>query len=127
MKSFDNYEIHGVHEFSDDGRQFCEQVPDDQAMFWTLYGHIDGEGVEAIGDFATRQHAEETIQRITGIPFSGSRQVADRLRLMHAGPKLLDDLRFVREWFTENGLDVTYHAICEHLDAAVAEATGRTL
>ena len=29
---FDAYEVHGVYEFSDDGRTFCEQVPDDELM-----------------------------------------------------------------------------------------------
>jgi hypothetical protein len=125
MKTFDNYEIHGVHEFSDDGRKFCEQVPDDQAIFWTLYGHVDGEGVEAIGDFTTRPHAEELFQRITGIPYAESREVMAHISAMHAGPKLLADLKFTREWFTENGLVKDYYAICNYLDEAIAAATGR--
>lgn len=63
---FDDYEIHGVYEFSDDGRTFCEQVADDEAQFWSLYGHIHGQGAECIGDFKTRNHAEEVYARITG-------------------------------------------------------------
>ena len=96
LKPFDSYEIHGVHEFNDDGRKFCEQVPDDQATFWTLYGHIPGEGVMAIGDFDTREHAEEAFQRITGIPFAETGEVQDRVRVMPAGPRLLEALKIAR-------------------------------
>ncbi len=63
---FDGYEIHGVREFDDKGGKYCEQVPDDEAMFWSLYGHIPGAGLECIGDFKTRAFAEEIYERITG-------------------------------------------------------------
>ena len=63
---FDDYEIHGVCTFNDDGRKFCEQVPDDEAQFWSLFGHISGQGLDSIGDFKTREHAEEVYARITG-------------------------------------------------------------
>lgn len=63
---FDEYEVHGIYTFNDDGRTFCEQVPDDEAQFWSLFGHIPGQGVECIGDFKTREHAEEIYTRITG-------------------------------------------------------------
>jgi hypothetical protein len=63
---FDGYEIHGVSEFDDEGGKYCEQVPDDEAMFWSLYGHIPGAGLECIGDFKTRALAEEVYERITG-------------------------------------------------------------
>ena len=64
--AFDGYEVHGVREFDEGGNKWCEQVPDDGALFWSLYGHIPGEGVDCIGDFKTRQHAEEVYARITG-------------------------------------------------------------
>ena len=69
---FDGYEIHGVREFDDGGGKYCEQVPDDQAEFWSLYGHIPGQGVECIGDFKTRAFAEEVYARITGERYSDS-------------------------------------------------------
>jgi hypothetical protein len=47
---------------------FVEPCEPFEADFWTLYGHIPGEGVQAIGDFDTRQHAEEVFARITGCP-----------------------------------------------------------
>ena len=67
---FDGYEIHGVREFDDGGGKYCEQVPDDEAEFWSLYGHIPGQGVECIGDFKTRASAEEVYARITGERYS---------------------------------------------------------
>jgi hypothetical protein len=63
---FDGYEIHGIFEIADDGRRFCEQVPDDEAQFWSVYGHIPGQGVECLGNFKSREFAEEVYARITG-------------------------------------------------------------
>lgn len=60
---FDNYEVHGVKEWDGD----CEQVPDEEAHFWTLYGHIPDQGLEAIGDFISRKAAEDVMERITGV------------------------------------------------------------
>jgi hypothetical protein len=63
---FDRYEIHGVREFGKGKNRYCEQVRDDEAQFWSLYGHIPGQGLDCIGDFKTREHAEEVYARITG-------------------------------------------------------------
>ena len=73
---FDDYEIHGMKRLSGCpgseeeplGRVIdnCEQVSDHEADFWSLFGHIPAEGLECIGDFATREHAEEVFARITG-------------------------------------------------------------
>jgi len=93
MKVYDNYEISPCKRYEQPdspGRFHFEVCEPHEADVWTLYGHLDGEGVEAIGDFSTREHAEETLQRITGIPFAGTGEVAARLRVMHAGPKLLE-------------------------------------
>jgi hypothetical protein len=70
MVRFDDYEIHGVKEFGKGARKVCEQVDDDdEAQFWSLYGHIPGQGLDCIGDFKTRKHAEEVYARITGRPY----------------------------------------------------------
>ena len=66
---FDVYEIHGVREFGRGKSKYCEQVPDDEAQFWSLYGHIPGQGSECIGDFKSREFAEEVYARITGEPY----------------------------------------------------------
>ena len=66
---FDDYEILPCRRYIDmDEPQvsFVEPCEPPEADFWTLYGHIPGEGVEATGDFDTRQHAEEVFARITG-------------------------------------------------------------
>lgn len=62
---YDAYEIHGVA-FVNTRGTICEPVEDADADMWTLYGHVPGHGVEAIGDFRTREHAEEVFARITG-------------------------------------------------------------
>jgi hypothetical protein len=63
---FNGYEIHGVRQFGKGRSRFCEQVADNDAQFWSLYGHIPGQGLECIGDFKTRELAEEVYARITG-------------------------------------------------------------
>jgi hypothetical protein len=124
MKPFDNYEISPCRrseEPDSPGRQFFEVCEPEEADVWTLYGHVNGEGVQAIGDFATREYAEEVFFRITGLEFTGSYKVEAHLRIMHAGPKLFRlaaDLRHdpyaltPDQWSTEAG-------------AVIAEATGR--
>jgi hypothetical protein len=74
---FDAYEIHGMKRLTCQGQEDepigrtindCEQVSDAEAEFWSLFGHIPGQGLDCIGDFATREHAEEILARITGRP-----------------------------------------------------------
>ena len=129
MKVFDNYEIGSCLRIDDAGLpdpnslsfEVCEP---DEADVWTLYSHITGEGAEAIGDFATREYAQEVFQRITGIPFAGTYEVAARLRVMHAGPKLLGNLRAASEWIDTQHF-VRRTDIQQTIRQAIAEATGR--
>jgi hypothetical protein len=96
MKVYDNYEISPctrTEEPDKPGHFYFEVCEPHEADVWTLYGHIDGEGVEAIGDFSSPQHAEQVYYRITGQPFTGSYQADARLRVMHAGPQLLEALQ----------------------------------
>jgi hypothetical protein len=102
---YDDYEISGCRRYNEDekdDRQYVEPCDDAEARFWTLYGHIDGRGVEAIGDFHSRRAAEEVFYRITGQPFTGSYQAGARLCLMHAAPKLLAALEGVLYALDEN-------------------------
>lgn len=39
----------------------------DVTIIWTLYGHISGDGVEAISDVATEEDALDLLYKITGI------------------------------------------------------------
>ncbi|VTU01647.1 hypothetical protein CL52_16505 : Uncharacterized protein OS=Magnetospirillum gryphiswaldense MSR-1 v2 GN=MGMSRv2_2605 PE=4 SV=1 [Gemmataceae bacterium] len=70
---FDDYEIQPCRPVRDTDKphmssvELCEPF---EADFWTLYGHIPGEGVMAVGDFDTREHAEEVYARITGRRFA---------------------------------------------------------
>ncbi len=68
---FDGYEIHPVRSFGEKdktGRQPTEVCEPNEAECWSLYGHIPGQGVDCIGDYQTRAHAEEILARITGRP-----------------------------------------------------------
>src|ERR1700730_10974233 len=97
MKVYDNYEISPCRRYEEPdspGKFYFEVCQPHEADVWTLYGHIPGEGVEAISDFSKREYAEEAFQRITGIPFAGTCEVAARLRVMHAGPRLLAALQY---------------------------------
>ena len=86
MKLFDNYEISPCRRFEEPDRPGCfwfEVCDPEEADVWTLYGHSEGEGVTAIGDFACRQAAEEVYHRFTGQPFPGSYQADAHIRRMH--------------------------------------------
>lgn len=99
---YDNYEISGCWRIGDGPDASVEPCDDADAQFWTLYGHIDGQGVEAIGDFKSREAAEAVYYCITGQPFTGSYQADDRLRLMHAASRLRDALQGMLEVFVDS-------------------------
>ena len=74
---FDDYEIQPCRRHLDANEPeiaFVEPCQPFEADFWTVYGHIPGEGVQAIGDFDTRQHAEEVFARITGSAYATSKR-----------------------------------------------------
>jgi hypothetical protein len=74
LTRFDSYDIgpcRRYHEDSDRDRFSYEVCEPDEADVWTLYGHIPGRGTIAIGDFETRQKAEEAYARITGERYAG--------------------------------------------------------
>lgn len=122
MKPFDNYEIHGCRTYAIEGENgveaFAEQCPDSEAEYWTLFGHIPGQGLETIRDFPSREAAEEMFQRITGIPFGETEVRQARLCLMHAGATMLAALQDVWKYGMFGGDLVTI------VRQAIAEATG---
>ena len=127
MKVFDNYEISPCARFEEPdvpGKFYYEVCEPEEADVWTLYGHINGQGVQAIGDFSKREYAEEVFERITGIPFTGSYKAEAHLRIMHAGPKLLETLKAASEWIDAQHF-VQRTLIQETIRQAIAEATGR--
>jgi len=96
MKAYDNYEISPCRRFEEPdapGQSWFEVCEPDEADVWTLYGHIEGEGVEAIGDFSSREAAERTYARITGQPFPGSYQCDAHIRRMHLAGEAFGLLR----------------------------------
>ncbi|WP_201750320.1 hypothetical protein [Tautonia marina] len=88
MKPFDNYEISGCQRLDDAGTpdpygSITVTCDDDEAEFWTLYGHVQGERVEALGDYSSREAAEEVYQCITGQPFPNLYECDPHIRRMH--------------------------------------------
>jgi len=66
---FDAYEIHPVRisrKFSGPNRKAVQPCAPEEAEFWSLFGHLPGQGLECVGDFQSREHAEEILARITG-------------------------------------------------------------
>jgi hypothetical protein len=125
MKVFDNYEISPCRRYEDPdspGKVTFEVCVPQEADVWTLYGHIDGEGVIAIGDFASRDDAEDIYFRITGIEFARSCRADSHLRIMHAGQKLLEALKSLTEATSCYARHSHEHKVAV---AAIAEATGR--
>ena len=128
MKVFDNYEISPCARFEEPdvpGKFYYEVCEPEEADVWTLYGHINGEGVQAIGDFSKREYAEEVFERITGIPFTGSYKAEAHLRIMHAGPKLLEALIAASHWIDAQ-IGVRRTEIQAKVQHAIAEATSGT-
>jgi hypothetical protein len=134
MRVYDNYEISPCKRYEETdspGRFYFEVCEPEEADVWTLYGHINGEGVQAIGDFADRKNAEEVFFRVTGLKFTGSYKADAHLRIMHAGQKLLEALNYL---LTETvDMDLKYgielsegeEAARAKALSAIAEATGR--
>ncbi|MEW4569511.1 hypothetical protein AB1L88_16725 [Tautonia sp. JC769] len=80
---FDGYEISPCLRFEEPdqpGRFYFEPCEPHEADVWTLYGHVTGEGVHAIGDFEAREHAEEVFARITGMPYNDPQNGERRTR-----------------------------------------------
>lgn len=80
----------------------------------------------AIGDFATEDGAEEAFFRITGIPFAETIEVQARVRMMHAGPKLLEGLHNLLSATGSLPVVILTGPLSEALQkaqAAIAEAT----
>ena len=77
---YDAYEISPcirLEEPDHPGRFYFETCDPHEATVWTLYGHIPGAGVEAIGDFDTFDHAADVYARITGRPYVSSAGARD--------------------------------------------------
>ncbi len=80
LTAFDGFEIHGVQELFESSTSqepyACEQCGDDEADFFSLYGHYDptdfnngvpyaNVGLECLLDFTTRHEAETALKYFT--------------------------------------------------------------
>lgn len=76
MQTFEGYEIKPFRLFDNgtSGGIAIEECVPDQAEFWTLFGK-EGGRAEPIGDFDTRQDAEQLYRRISGWTCNASAQV----------------------------------------------------
>jgi hypothetical protein len=132
---YDNYEISPCRRCEEPGKPgqyYFEVCEPHESDVWTLYGHIERQGVEPIGDFSSRKAAEEVYYRITGEAYGSHEQVADRLRLMHAAPLLLEALepyaihaKNRMEWANGEDNEDTVDHIFGKLVDAYAEASPR--
>jgi hypothetical protein len=65
LERFDSIEVAPVEQLPEEAATWaCTRVEEedigsnpDAIYFWSVYGHIDGEGVECLGDFAEKQEA----------------------------------------------------------------------
>lgn len=84
LTPYDAYEISKVHAFTGNSEagdwvERCECSQDDGGCpspsecrtFWSLYGHIPGEGAECIGDFETEEGARSILERILARDLTG--------------------------------------------------------
>jgi hypothetical protein len=112
---FDAYEIHGCHEIAENGHTWTEQCEDSEAQFFTLFGHIPDGGVDAIGDFKTRELAEQILSRINPPAKAAAPQLLEALEyffnIMHDYP------RSKRKGYVKRAL--------AQARAAILKATGR--
>lgn len=127
LNVYDNYEISPCRRYQEPdnpGTFYFEVCEPGEADVWTLYGHINGEGVQAIGDFANREAAEDVFFRITGLKFSGYYTADAHLRVMHSGPKLLHALMAASDWINAQ-VGIHRTEIQSKVQQAITEATGR--
>lgn len=106
MKPFDAYEIHGCQRLDEAGNPdrcgaYAETCPDRQAMFWTLYGHIPDEGVMAIGDYISREAAEEVYCRIAGERVNDSLLITAKEEPAMAKQNFIVTAQCNREYYSE--------------------------
>lgn len=128
MKPFDAYEISPCARHEEPhrpGHFYYDVCEPHEADVWTLYGHVTGEGVYAIGDFDSREQAEEIYRRITGSPFT--HEATAHIKAMHTGPKLLAALLALKTANGAKNFEGWHESFAEAIaqaNEAITEATG---
>ena len=69
---YDALEVHTVIEISGFAESLSsgEEIPEADALYWSLYGHTPNEGLECIGDFISFGAACEVANKLGGKLFS---------------------------------------------------------
>lgn len=69
---YDALEVHTVIEISGFAESLSsgEEIPEADALYWSLYGHTPNEGLECIGDFISFEAACEVADKLGGKLFS---------------------------------------------------------
>ena len=79
IHSFDDFEVSGVIEREYKDGKYCEVVHnDEEADFFSLYGHYKEGGVTCIGDFTTRESAETMASLLKVSSFNPTKEDIDR-------------------------------------------------
>ena len=65
---YDALEVHTVIEISGFAESLPsgEEIPEADALYWSLYGHTPNEGLECIGDFISFEAACSVAEKIFG-------------------------------------------------------------
>lgn len=66
---YTGFQVQGVKVKQDDEGEYIESCSDDEADHWSLYGILEEGGVECIGDFKSREIAEECCKKIYNFAF----------------------------------------------------------
>jgi hypothetical protein len=123
---FDDYEIHPVTAYlSPDGTRFCEVADDPaEASFWSLYGHIPGQGVECIGDFPSFEEAAAIYARITGHGWDEEPPVRSTAGLVDALKLALHALNEAPSFPVRHARYRNSYEVCSAIEAALQECGG---
>jgi hypothetical protein len=126
LTPFDTYKIHPVTEHrAPDGSTFCKVADDPaKASFWSLYGHIPGQGVACIGDFASFEAAAEVYARITGHRYGEEAPVRNPAKLVEALKLALYALREMPSFPVRHARYRTSYRVAAALEAVLREAEG---
>ena len=133
---YDGYRIAGCQRFDEGPDSLVVECEDRDAQFWTIYGYIDNRSLdnkpdrcEAIGDFRSREAAEEVYFHLAGEKFHGSGEPDDRVRMAKAAPILYDALADATAQLEAYELDLfgdnQYYFTAQYAALELARPTGR--
>lgn len=72
---FTDYEVHPCCEYAN----YVSQCEPEEAHYWTLYGHLNIGGLEAIGDFETEAQANAVARMIRHQKYQAQKTIIDTI------------------------------------------------